>query len=159
MISSSLAEIHPHDGASPFFAVWPGRIASGVSDAPVINQDMVATFAALVGTDIPVGQAQDSQNLLPLLTGEGCFRPRETLVQQAGSRNQVMLRKRHWKLVIQTNYKRTAFDPLALFNLADDPGEKNDRLGDAGQADRVQQMFDQYMEIVSSGRSTVSRAE
>ncbi len=143
---------------TPLFAVWPGRIRPGVSDELVVNQDMLATFAALVGTPVPAGQAQDSLNLLPLLLGDEGFRPRDVLVHQAGSRQQVMIRRGAWKLVIQSNGKRTQFEPLALFNLDDDPREKHDRLEDPDHADRGRLLMQEYLDIVQSGRPTVPQA-
>ena len=56
-----------------FFAVWPGRITPSITEELVSNQDILATLAALVGTAIPSDQAMDSNNLLPLLTGEEIF--------------------------------------------------------------------------------------
>ncbi|MDB4500642.1 hypothetical protein N9224_00490 [Akkermansiaceae bacterium] len=44
------------------------------------------TLAALVGTKVPADQAQDSLNLLPLLTGKGTFTQRPWMIQQAGSK-------------------------------------------------------------------------
>lgn len=139
----------------PFFAVWPGHIKPGTTDELAVNQDMVATFAALVGTTIPSGQAQDSNNLLPLLTGEGKFQQRSFFVQQAGSRHEVMFRSMPWKLIIQSNAKRTKFEPKSLYHLEQDPGERSNLLNSgAGQA-RAKEMLSQYKEIVASRRPTV----
>lgn len=139
----------------PFFAVWPGHINPGVTDEIGVSQDMVATFAALVGTPIPEGQARDSLNLLPLFLGDESFQGREYFVNQAGSKQELMFRKAPWKLIIQSDFKRTKYQPLALYNLESDPGEKQNLSTDPGYADRVQQMFDEYMDIVQSGRPTV----
>ena len=63
----------PHDGATrvPFVFSWPGKIKPGVSDAALVGQiDFLASFAALLGVEIPEGQAKDSRNLLPVFMGE-----------------------------------------------------------------------------------------
>ncbi|WP_404309758.1 sulfatase-like hydrolase/transferase [Neorhodopirellula lusitana] len=139
----------------PTFAVWPGHIQPGVTDELAVNQDMVATFAALVGTEIPKGQAQDSNNLLPLLTGKSDFRKREYLINQAGSKQELMLRTMPWKIIIQSTFKRTKYEPLALYNLQDDPGEKNNLIKNPEFKGTVDRMFKEYMDIINSGRPTV----
>ncbi|WP_442505231.1 sulfatase family protein [Novipirellula sp. SH528] len=138
----------------PLFAVWPGHIKPGITDELAVNQDMVATFASLVGTSIPDGQAQDSNNLLPLLTANGEFRQRDYFINQAGSKQELMLRKMPWKLIIQSNFKRTAFEPKSLYNLKDDPHEDNDLLKNPEFKEVADRMFKDYMDIVESGRPT-----
>ncbi len=144
----------------PTFAVWPGKIKPGTSDELVVNQDMVSTLAALVGTEIPTGQAQDSNNILPLLTGKGEFKPRSFWVNQAGSQRQVMLRKMPWKLIMKSNPKRTEFEPYALYDLQGDPKEKQNQFGKSANKSVVESMFAEYKELVESGRPTApSRME
>ncbi|MBB3210279.1 arylsulfatase A-like enzyme [Rhodopirellula rubra] len=139
----------------PTFAVWPGHIKPGITNELAVNQDMVATFAALVGTEIPEGQAQDSNNLLPLLTGKGSFQQRDFFINQAGSRQELMLRKMPWKLIIQSNFKRTSFEPKSLYNLQNDPHEKRNLIDNPEFKTVVGQIFNEYMDIVKSGRPTV----
>ena len=139
----------------PLIAVWPGHIKPGVTDELAVNQDMLATFAALVGTSIPDGQALDSNNLLPLLTGEGSFKQREFFVNQSGSRNELMYRKMPWKLIIKSNHKKTKFDLKALYNLESDPGERKNLLKNPEFKAQAERMRKEYMQIVSSGRPTV----
>lgn len=138
----------------PTFAVWPGHIEPGITDELAVNQDMVATFAALVGTEIPEGQALDSHNLLPILTGKDSFQQREYFVNQAGSKQELMFRKMPWKLIIQSDFKRTKFEPMAFYNLQSDPKEKNNLMKNPEFQERVENMFDEYMDIVNSGRPT-----
>ncbi len=144
---------------TPFFAVWKNHILPGVTNEPALNQDMVATFAALVGTQIPEDQAQDSNNLLPLLTGKGEFRQRNFIVQQAGSRKEVLYRSWPWKLIMQSDHKLSKFEPIALYNLQDNPQEKRkgDLLDDASQQERIKAMQREYVEIFRSRRRTVPR--
>lgn len=145
---------------TPFFAVWPGKIKPGITDELAVNQDMVATFAALVGTEIPQGQAQDSNNLLPLLTGTGKFEQRTFWVNQAGAKRQVMIRKMPWKLIINTDPKRKKFEPYALYDLQNDPKESRNRFNDPSSQSIVDSLFNEYMELIESGRPTApSRIE
>lgn len=143
----------------PFIAVWPDRIQAGsVSDEPVINTDMVATFAALVGTDIPRDQARDSHNLLPLLLGRrDQYIPRDYMMLQAGSRHEVIYRKGPWKLILQSDASCSRWDPKALFNLEDNPREdpKQNAVNLPDQEPRVAAMTAGYLDIRHSGRRTV----
>jgi len=139
---------------TPFFAVWPGKIEPGITDELAVNQDMVATFAALAGTEIPKGQAQDSNNLLPLLTGNGKFKRRTFWVNQAGSKRQVMMRKMPWKLIMNANPKRTEFEPYALYDLQSDPKEAKNQFGMSANKNIVDTMFAEYLELIESGRPT-----
>ena len=139
----------------PFFAVWPGHIKPGITDELAVNQDLVATLAALVGTRIPEGQAMDSNNLLPLLTGEGTFHQRDVFVQQAGSKNEVMIREMPWKLIVQSNPNRTSFVPKALYHLESDPHEDENRITKPDGKHIAARMLKKYLEIVDSGRPTV----
>ncbi|ADE53452.1 sulfatase family protein [Coraliomargarita akajimensis] len=138
----------------PFIAVWPGRIEPGITDELAVNQDMVATFAALVGTEIPAGQAKDSNNLLPLLLGEQRFEQRDYFVNQAGSKQELMYRKDGWKLIIQSTFKRTKYDPLALYNLNNDPKETKNLIKNPEYQQLVKKMHAEYLEIIESGVAT-----
>ena len=138
----------------PTFAVWPGKIQPGISHHLVVNQDLVATFAALVGTEIPKGQAMDSNNILPLLTATGKFKPRTSWISQAGSKHEVMIRKMPWKLIIQTNNKRTKFEPRALYNLQQDPAEKVNRIDEPELAAQASAMLEDYLDSSRSGQPT-----
>ncbi|TWU55591.1 sulfatase family protein [Rubripirellula reticaptiva] len=148
-----------HEGGHrvPFVAVWPGKIKpASVSDEPVINQDVLATMASLLDVKVPADQAKDSLNLLPLLTGNGEFKQREYIMMQAGSKNEVMFRKDGWKLILQSDHKVSKFEPIALFNLNDNPAEdeKQNWVNDPEQAERVKAMRDQYIRIRTSGERT-----
>ena len=67
----------------------------------MVNTDLLATLAAIVGTYVPENEALDSKNLLPILLDqqEGDFR--RSILLQAGSNCEVIYRKDPWKLIIQ----------------------------------------------------------
>jgi len=120
----------------PFFAHWPGKIKPGISDELVVN------------------------NLLPLLTGKGKFKQRDVWLNQAGSKSEVMIRKMPWKLIIQSNNKRTKFEPKALYNLENDPGEMTNAINESKNSSTVELLMQEYLETVESGRPTApSRME
>ncbi|MEQ8211357.1 MAG: arylsulfatase [Lacipirellulaceae bacterium] len=141
----------------PFFAVWKGHIEPGVTHELAVNLDMVATFAALVGTHIPEGQAMDSNNLLPLLTGEGTFRQRDYFIQQAGSKKEVMFRRWPWKLILQSNHTLSKFEPIALYNLAENPQERTAEnfVESAEHQLLVEKLKSDYLRVFKSRERTV----
>jgi arylsulfatase A len=92
-------------------------------------------------------------NILPALLGKP-YRERELLMQQAGSKNELMLRQGDWKLVIQSNNKVTQRDVIGLYNLKADPQEKNNLVNEPEQQARTDAMNKLYWEIRESGRRT-----
>ena len=55
----------------PFIVRWPGKVKPGsVSDQTICFTDMLATFAAVVGIDLPGDAGPDSFNVLPVLLGD-----------------------------------------------------------------------------------------
>ena len=84
----------------PFLVRWPGHAPAGAtSDALLCFTDLMATFAALVGRDLPADAGEDSVDLLPLFEGESPDRPlREELVIES-SRGLATVREGRWKLI------------------------------------------------------------
>ena len=97
----------------------------------------------------------DSNNLLPLLTGNGTFRKRDLFLQQAGSQCEVMVRKMPYKLIMQSDQKRTYFTPTKLFNLKDDPHEDINLLEQPKYQSISQSLLSEYKDVVESKRPTV----
>jgi arylsulfatase A-like enzyme len=55
----------------PFIARWPGKVKAGsTSDHTICFTDMLATFAAITGTELPEDAGPDSFNILPALLGK-----------------------------------------------------------------------------------------
>ncbi len=117
---------------SPLIVSWPARVKPGVSEALISQVDFMASLAALVGVELPENAGQDGQNVLPALLGES-DQGREALVLEAFKR--VGLRRGDWKYIPAGQvserggpgqWNRTQYRGLGgLFNLKDDPGEKN----------------------------------
>ena len=84
----------------PFIAKWPGRIAPGVkSDDTISLVDLMATCAAIVGYELPDSSAEDSCDLLPVLTGESLDGPvREATVFHSVT-GMFAIRQGKWKLI------------------------------------------------------------
>ena len=149
---------HNHDGARPWRGVkrdvwegghrvpmiirWPGKVAAGsTSDQMMSQTDIMATVAAILEHDLPVGTAEDSFNMLPVLLGEAKEPVRPHLLMQGfGGGRTLAVRRGNWKYLdfkgsggnrYETHrhlkeYHRpdTAPDaPGQLYDLEADPGE------------------------------------
>ncbi|MEE2886316.1 MAG: sulfatase [Planctomycetota bacterium] len=61
----------------PLIANWPTRIPAGrTEDTPVLGTDIFPTLAGLAQARLPVVQALDGADLMPLFTGRGKLLPR-----------------------------------------------------------------------------------
>ncbi len=102
----------------PFLMQWKGKLVAGkVYDFPVIALDLAPTALAAANGKITSEAKFDGVNLLPFLTGEKKGAPHDRLYWRMG--DQSAMRSGDWKLV-QFGEQR------ALYNLANDIGEKND---------------------------------
>ena len=116
----------------PFLVRWPGRVAPGsTQDATICLTDVMATFTEIIEEELPEGEALDSESILPLLTGEGNFE-RAPVVHHSVA-GMFSLRHENWKLVFgngsggRQQPRGKPFEaPFQLFNLANDPEEKQD---------------------------------
>lgn len=101
---------------------WPGRIKPGtVSAEPVCSLDLLPTFCAMAGAELPRDRALDGANILPLFDGKPIARPHPLYWQYDKAISKpwtVSLRDGPWKLLANP-----ALDRFELYNLADDTGE------------------------------------
>ena len=124
-----------YDGGirSPFFARWPARIPAGDRPAAVGQHvDVMPTILEAVGAGPAEGL--DGRSLMGVLKGEedGNF-DRAVVVQSHRGDvpvkwHNAMIRRGEWKLVNASGFgKELEKAPLQLelFNLRDDPGERN----------------------------------
>lgn len=103
----------------PFAMRWPGGLPAGVVyELPISTLDVLPTAIAVASGSLPADREYDGVDLLPYLRGERSTRPHETLYWKLNWGAAV--RQGDWKLV------RTPADELWLFDLAADPGERND---------------------------------
>ena len=128
----------------PFVVRWPARVKPAVSAALVSQVDLLASFAALLGSP-PVASTRsddtraaadkagagprDSENVLPALLGTSKT-GRTVLIEQAGS---LSLRQGQWKYIVpsqgpsvqrNTNTELGNAPQPQLYDLAADPGER-----------------------------------
>ena len=139
----------------PFIVRWPGHIEPGSVCNQLVHQaDLMATFAAVIGTELPPHAGEDSVSLLALL--EGADDPvREHAVSQS-SRGLIGIRQGSWKLIFGPGSggwgKGRDSQPAQLYNLADDLAETNNLY--AARPEKVQELTELMDRIVSTGRST-----
>lgn len=134
----------------PFIARWPEKIPAGkVSDEALCFKDMLATFAALVGEDLPENAGEDGFNRLPVLLGE-TMEARPAMIHHSSTA--FAMRSGKWKIVFGQGEERVthAEGKGYLFDLAADPYEKHDLW--TKHPELVQKLTTQF-EAVTKGRN------
>jgi len=124
----------------PLLARWPGRIQPGTRSTETISlTDMMATFAAMIGKELPPGAGPDSYNVLPALLGQKLPDPERPLVMSSGGTGALSIRAGKWKLLVgqgDCGYReffskrphptpKPGDPPAQLYNLEEDLGERN----------------------------------
>ena len=120
----------------PLIARWPGVIAPNTeTDTLTCLTDVMATCAAIVGTEVPDDAGQDSCNILPALLGEAIESPLREAIVHHSSTGVFSIRHGDWKLILGTQGsggwppprdggpKPDA--PGQLYHIYDDPSETN----------------------------------
>ncbi len=106
----------------PLIVRWPARIKPGTSDALVSQVDFVASFAAMVGVDLPNDAAPDSRDNLSALFGKDKTGS-DFIVEHARG---VALRRGSWKYIeSQKHRNKDGVSEGELYNLNEDVGEQN----------------------------------
>ena len=147
----------------PFIIRWPGHVAPNTrSEELICLTDCFATFAALVGQELPNEAGEDSLSFLPVLEGRENNQPlRGSLVHHSGN-GTFAIRKGNWKLIVDnlgsggfTKPAKIAPKPDGpqgqLYNLAADPAEQHNLWDE--RADVVEQLRNQLEHILRDGRS------
>jgi len=103
----------------PYVAKWPGHIAAGIHyQAPISNIDIMPTVVAAAGGTMPQDRPIDGVNLLPFLGTHPGKQPERFLFWRDGPYR--AMRDATWKIIVSERPKKEW-----LFNLANDPTEKN----------------------------------
>ena len=119
--------------AVPFIVHWPAKIKEGkISNALISHIDNLATFAEIVGAEIPLGSAYDSQSHVKTWIGED-EENRDYVLEMSQARS-LGLRTKEWKYIeptsgaatqsqtgIETGYLSTP----QLYNMVSSLGETN----------------------------------
>ena len=137
----------------PFLVRWPDGIEKpGRRWNKIVGQvDLLATFADLLGAELPATAGEDSQSFADVIRDPAADYDRVALITHGngGKLDQrYAITNGDWKLIM-TNEK---VKKLELFNLAEDRAEKKNIA--TAHPDKVAQMKSQLNRIIASGRST-----
>jgi len=145
----------------PFIVRWPGQVKAGSVCAQLVQQsDLMATFAEVLGTQLPANVAEDSVSLLPLLKG-GDQPVRENAVS-ASINGVPAVRSGSWKYIPGPGSGGSGkggdqSQPVQLYNLADDLGETKNLA--AAMPEKVTEMKALLEKLITEGRSTPGAAQ
>lgn len=105
----------------PGIVRWPGHVPKGrVSAQPAMSMDFTATIADACGVKPDPAQPFDGISLLPVLSGRSPIVERTFFWRiNRADRKQRACRKGNWKWITDSGFDQ-------LFDLAQDPGERND---------------------------------
>ncbi len=121
----------------PFVVRWPGKTPKGATSNELIElTDLLATCAAIVGTDLPHGMGPDSRNALSALQKVKPSKPVRDFAVHHSLWGMFAIRKGPWKLVQGRGSggftypklidpEKLGGPPGQLYNLANDPSETN----------------------------------
>ena len=131
----------------PFFVRWPGIVKPGsVHRGPICQTDLLATFAEILGTELPANAGEDSESFLHILTGTHSATPRSPVIHHAMN-GRFAIRSGDWKLVMETEKQSRE-----LYHLNNDPAETTDLA--KHHPEIVQSLTQKITDIVNNGRST-----
>jgi arylsulfatase A-like enzyme len=124
---------------SPILILWKGHIPGGQVLKQMTTQlDWLPTALAAAGVETRSDWQLDGTNLLPVLEGKSSAAVHDALFWRIGI--QYAVRQGDWKLL-----KPSIDDQPKLFNLAADPGEKNDLVAkEPAKAKELQKMWDEW---------------
>jgi arylsulfatase A len=136
----------------PLIVCWPeGVKPAGVCDAPVCSVDFYPTILELAGTRGDPKHVPDGESIVPLLKQTGTLR-RDALYwhyphfSNQGGMPGAAVRQGDWKLIRFYEDER-----LELYNLKDDPGEKEDMAGRCrGKVAEMRGMLDRWLREVDA---------
>ncbi|WP_145178372.1 sulfatase family protein [Rubripirellula lacrimiformis] len=149
----------------PMIIRWPGVTQAGqVNDALVSQIDLMATLAGYLNVDLPADAAEDSHDLMPLLTGQA------ESVRQEHVHNtfdgQYAIRSGPWLLVDAKNGYRSQRDqawetkhgyaadddqPAELYHLGNDIGQRHNLAAD--HPEKVSRLRAKLQQIRDAGKS------
>jgi arylsulfatase A-like enzyme len=121
---------------SPLLFHWPAKVKAGSSsDFLCAHIDLLPTILDACGVDVPEKHKLDGRSFLSLLTGASKDWPKRQVVLQTHRGNEPQryhhfaIHEHPWKLVHPSGFGKESFtgEPkLQLYNLSDDPRQKND---------------------------------
>jgi arylsulfatase A len=148
----------------PFLFTWPGHIKPGSRSSQIVClNDFVATAVDAAGGELPAEAAGDSLSLLPVLTGTQGDKPVHEAIVHHSINGSFAIRQGPWKLLLcpgsggwtaptPGSKQAQGLPPVQLYNLAEDPAEKNNLQAQfPGKVKELRSLLQSYVE---RGRST-----
>ena len=145
----------------PFIVRWSGVVeANSLCNQLVHQADLLATFAEILGEELPARAGEDSFSLLPLLKGNDTP-VRETSVS-CSIRGVPSVRKGDWKYIPAPGSGGWGkggdpSQPHQLYNLANDLKESNNLASD--EPARIAQLQALLETLITNGRSTPGKKQ
>ncbi|MEM7785496.1 MAG: arylsulfatase [Planctomycetota bacterium] len=148
---------------TPFITRWPGKIKPGVSDEVVCTIDFAHSFATMTGQKLEFNACVDSLDVSQALLGIPNAKGRDHLVQQDNGKSGTWgLRVGNWKLhrcdknkhrnvVVEQKLANVDVPRYQLFDLANDPAEKNNVLESNQEVGK--KLIAQLEKIIADGRT------
>lgn len=151
----------------PYIISWPGKVAKGKVSHELVSQiDVMATVASVVGYELPNDQAEDSHDLLPLITGKTSTGPRTAHIHNTHV-NSYAIRSGDWTLVDNKSgyvsgrnkdweekygYKSDDNKAGQLFNMKKDRGQKHNVISE--HPEKAKELKDLLAKIREQGYSS-----
>ena len=136
----------------PFLATHPGVIPEGIVQSAMVSEhDFMPTLLEYVGLPLPDTNLAGTSFLAALKDEQASGREQVYVYDEYGSCR--MIRTAEWKYV-----HRYSDHPNELWDLVNDPDERNNLIDDPAQADRIKELrgqmeewFDRYVEPDKDG--------
>jgi arylsulfatase A-like enzyme len=128
----------------PLIVRWPGEVKPGVSGATVNQIDLLASFAGMLGYELPADQAIDSRDTMAAFLG-GDEEGLPFMIEEA---RRLALRVGDWKFVQRR--PRSKKGKPELYDLSEDVGEQRDLA--AAAPERLAEMKAMLQALVASER-------
>jgi arylsulfatase A-like enzyme len=130
------ADIHEGGHRVPLLVRWPGQVTGGaVSVVPVVLTDLMATFASVATANLEKGAGPDGVDISPLMLSNDASSLENRAIIHHALDGMFAIRVGDWKLIEglgSGGFSKPAREdpagqatPYQLYNLADDPSEKN----------------------------------
>jgi arylsulfatase A-like enzyme len=132
----------------PALVNWPGRLEARTVTAPMHAVDWMPTLLRLAGID-DVQEPGDGRDIWPLLTGKETRTDPQHVFYWLWGSDRIALRQGDWKLA-----RNGGKGPFLLFNLADDPNEKNDLATEhPDKVNRLMTLLKQQQAVDAKGKA------
>lgn len=147
----------------PFLMRWPNIIEEGRKvNQPVCQTDLLATFADIIGEELPDDAGEDSYSLLPAMKSDQFNLPLRGAVIHHSSAGYFAIRKGKWKLNMLRGSggslspkliePEKGDPPFELYNIENDPRETTNLYSQ--HPDVVKQLKALISQYIRTGRST-----